>query len=126
LAGGVRLFVYGTLMRGEAYHHRLMEQRPFLGKAKTEAAFELVDLGEYPGLVAGGATAVVGELFEMDAATLKVVDQLEGHPHLYQRTEIRLEDGSMALAYLLPAAARGRYPVIPGGDWRQFQRRGAP
>ena len=124
MADGVRLFVYGTLMRGEAFYHRHMETARFLDKTRTDAAFDLLDLGEYPGLVAGGETAVEGELFEIDEATLHAVDQLEGHPYLYQRTTILLEDGSEAIAYLLPDKARKSYPVIPEGDWRKFRRRG--
>jgi len=122
-AGGIRIFVYGTLMRGEAYFHRLMENARFLGKTRTDAAFDLLDLGEYPGLVAGGSTAVEGEIFEIDQTPLGAVDQLEGHPYLYQRSTISLEDGSEAIAYLLPAKARESYKVISSGDWRVFQRR---
>ena len=110
-------------MRGEAYYHRLMENARFLEKTRTDAAYDLLDLGEYPGMVAGGTTAVEGEVFEIAAGTLRAVDRLEGHPYLYQRSLIALEDGSEAIGYLLPAKARKSYPVIPGGDWRKFQRR---
>jgi gamma-glutamylcyclotransferase (GGCT)/AIG2-like uncharacterized protein YtfP len=59
-----RLFVYGTLRRGEANHHRLA-QATFLGEARTRPEFRLVDLGRFPGLLPGGSTAVVGEVYDV-------------------------------------------------------------
>ena len=123
MAQGIRIFVYGTLMSGEPYHHRLMETARFLAKVRTAPAFQLVDLGTYPGLVEDGETSVVGELYEIDESLQTVIDRLEGHPHLYQRSTITLEDGSPATAYLLPKKAARRYPVVPDGDWKKFQRR---
>ncbi len=123
MADGIRLFVYGTLMSGEPYHHRWMEKARFLAKARTVPIFQLVDLGSYPGLVSGGETSVVGELYEIDESLQAVIDRLEGHPHLYHRTSITLDDDSEATAYLLPDKAAQRFPVIPGGDWKKYQRR---
>lgn len=123
MAAGIRLFVYGTLMSGEPFHHRLMEDARFLKKTKTAPAYHLVDLGTYPGLAAGGETAVVGELYEIDESLQAVIDRLEGHPHLYHRSTVTLEGGDEAVAYLLPEKAAGTYPVVPDGDWKRFQRR---
>lgn len=123
VAEKIRLFVYGTLMSGEPYHHRLMEKARFLCKTKTAPSFHLVDLGTYPGLVEGGETPVVGELYEIDEALQTVIDRLEGHPHLYHRTSICLEGGEEVTAYLLPRKAAQRFPVVPDGDWKKYQRR---
>lgn len=119
----IRLFVYGTLMSGEPYHHRLMEEARFVAKTLTEPAYELLDLGEYPGLVEGGETAVTGEVFEIDEHIQKAVDRLEGHPHLYRRTTVRLAGGEEAVGYVLPRKARESYPVVSHGDWKRHQRR---
>ena len=74
-------------------------------------------------IVAGGATAVVGEVYEIDPVTLAALDRLEGHPRFYQRTAIRLEGGDAVLAYLLsPEQARGR-TRIPSGDWTDADRK---
>ncbi len=121
--GGIHLFVYGTLLRGETYHHRLMEKARFLGKTSTAAGYELLDVGDFPAMVAGGEGIVVGELYDIDAPTLKAIDSLEGHPLLYQRTAISLDDGKEALGYLWSAGARGPYPFIPGGDWQAYRQR---
>ena len=71
---------------------------------------------------AGGTSAVVGEVYEVDPVTFAALDRLEGHPRFYQHTAIRLEDGDEALAYLLsPEQAHGR-TRIPKGDWANANR----
>jgi gamma-glutamylaminecyclotransferase len=116
-AARTRVFVYGTLLPGEANHSLLARSRS-LGPARTLPAYELYDLGGYPGLVPGGVTVVLGELYEVDAATLSRLDELEEHPRFYRRTPIVLADGRTAEAYLLEASAvlGGRF--IASGDWR--------
>ena len=64
-----RVFVYGTLLAGEP-NHRVLTGARLVAKARTEPAFELRDLGPFPGLVSGGAHAVAGEVYEVDEATL--------------------------------------------------------
>ena len=111
-----RVFVYGTLRSGEPNHY-LLDDRALVGSVCTEPAFELVSLGAFPAMVAGGTTAVVGEVYEVDAVTLAALDRLEGHPSFYERRPIVLDDGDEVLAYLLsPEQAQGR-PRIPTGDW---------
>ena len=116
-----RVFVYGTLRAGEPNHY-LLDHHDLVARARTEAEFELVSLGAFPAMIAGGRTAVVGEVYEIDPVTLAALDRLEGHPRFYQRTAIRLEDGDEVLAYLLsPEQARGR-TRIPSGDWTDADR----
>lgn len=120
-----RVFVYGTLRRGQPAHDFLAKQR-FVGEARTIAAFELVDLGAYPGLVRGGETSVVGEVWAVDDSTLARLDRYEGHPHLYLRQAIVLHSGETAQAYVMAAEqARGR-AAIPGGDWVAADRKRGP
>ena len=117
-----RVFVYGTLRAGEPNHY-LLDRHALVARARTEAAFELVSLGAFPAMIAGGTTAVVGEVYVIDPVTLAALDRLEGHPRFYQRTAIRLEDGDEVLAYLLsPEQARGR-TRIPSGDWTDADRK---
>jgi gamma-glutamylcyclotransferase (GGCT)/AIG2-like uncharacterized protein YtfP len=115
-----RVFVYGTLLAGEP-NHRLLETALFLGPAATAPVFMLADLGPFPALVAGGAAAVAGEVYEVDAPTLARLDVLEGHPRFYQRQPIALDDGSQVETYVLsPEQVAGR-PVIGSGSWRARQ-----
>lgn len=62
-----RVFVYGTLRAGEPNHY-LLDHHDLVARARTEAAFELVSLGAFPAMIAGGTTAVVGEVYEIDPA----------------------------------------------------------
>jgi gamma-glutamylaminecyclotransferase len=114
----LRVFVYGTLMRGEA-HHALLARQEFLGPALTEPIFELIDLGPYPALVPDGHTAVCGELYRVDRDLLPALDELEGHPGYYRRISIFTADGREAIAYVLESGRVGGRPRIPSGDWRR-------
>lgn len=116
--GGVRIFVYGTLLAGEANHGELRGARR-CGAGRTAARYTLYDLGGYPGLVAGGTTAIVGEIYDVDAATLARLDLLEEHPTLYVRAPIALADGGDAETYLYPRARVGEAPPIASGDWKR-------
>lgn len=112
-----RVFVYGTLLSGEA-NHPLLATAKRLAEARTLAAFELYDLGSFPGLVAGGATAVAGEVYEVDAPTLAALDELEDHPGYYQRTEVVLDGGEAAWTYILPREHVASCPIIASGSWK--------
>lgn len=137
----VRVFVYGTLRVGESNHHLIAGQSRVRDRVRTAAAFHLVGydiFGErsegpdpsvpghlhhfrFPAMLEGGDTSVVGEVYEVDPATLAVLDRLEEHPDFYQRRIIRLEDGEEVIAYLLPRERmmEGGVP-IPSGDWMDW------
>ena len=112
----IRVLVYGTLLRGQP-NHRVLAGARFVREARTAPTFELYDLGYFPGLVAGGATGIAGELYDVDLATLERLDQLEGHPSFYRRRSISLDDGTLAQAYLLPRTSIANRPRIPSGSW---------
>jgi gamma-glutamylcyclotransferase (GGCT)/AIG2-like uncharacterized protein YtfP len=117
----VEVFVYGSLLRGEP-NHGLLREATWIGPARTPPAFRLVDLGRYPGMVAEGTTAVVGELYRVPARALAALDELEDHPAVYVRTHIRLADRRDALTYLLRAHVAAGRAEVPGGDWRAHLR----
>jgi gamma-glutamylcyclotransferase (GGCT)/AIG2-like uncharacterized protein YtfP len=117
-----RVFVYGTLLRGEP-NHRLLTGARYVGPARTCPEFTLHDLGAFPGVVAGGTTAVIGEVYEVDAHTLERLDRLEGHPHLYGREEIELvieRRRARAHIYVYVAPLRGAV-MVASGDWRRHK-----
>ena len=112
-ATATRVFVYGTLRAGEPNHyHYLLDHHAIVRRARTEPAFELVSLGAFPAMVAGGATAVVGEVYDVDAVTLAALDRLEGHPRFYE-----------VAAYVLPIEQAHGRPRIPSGDWMESNPR---
>jgi gamma-glutamylaminecyclotransferase len=117
------LFVYGTLLSGEA-NHPVLSGAEFRGPASTLPEFELVDLGAYPALVRGGRDAVSGELYRVSPELLRIVDSFEGHPTLFRRSVIALRGGAEAEAYLVDAGRVSTMPRIKTGDWRARARSG--
>ena len=63
------MFVYGTLRQDEV-NHDLLVRAHFVAEARTEPCFELFDLGAFPAMSANGQTAVLGEVYAVDDATL--------------------------------------------------------
>lgn len=116
------VFVYGTLRRGEPNHGWFLEDSEFLGKART--AGRLVNLGAFPGLLEDPTTEVEGEVYRVTATTLAGLDQLEGHPHMYQRREVdaRLITGQTVLVQVYVFRPKDwphrALPLIDGAyDW---------
>ncbi len=114
-----RLFVYGTLRAGQPAHNLLAGQ-PFLAHTRTVTGYALLDLGDYPAMISADEGTVVGEVYDIDADTLKKLDAYEGFPTLYCRVEVPLVDGSRAHAYQLVGARNS--PRIAGGDWLGRQK----
>lgn len=112
-----RLFVYGTLMRG-GHHHDVLEGARFVGANVTVPEFDLVYIEYYPAMLRGGSTAVVGEVFEVDATMLQHLDALEEVPDYYLRERVRLSDGSEADSYVMPRARAANATPIFSGDFR--------
>ena len=88
----------------------------------------MLDLGAFPAVV-GGNTKIVGELYEVDKATLASLDRLEGHPSFYERQQICVvtphprggEAEGAAWCYFLSKDSQAHYeklcPVIEEGIW---------
>jgi len=114
-----RVFVYGTLLRGQV-NHDLLAGAACLGSHRTAAAFTLYNLGTYPGLVRGGVTAVAGEVYRINGATLRRLDELEEYPRLYGRLLIPTPYGG-TWVYHYRGGIQG-CQVIRSGDWRDLTR----
>jgi gamma-glutamylaminecyclotransferase len=114
-----KIFTYGTLLSGEP-NHRVLRGSHCLGPALTPPRFTLVDLGAFPGMLAQGAHAVEGELYDVDDDVLAALDRLEGHPSFYTRASIVLAGWRRAETYFFPAARAAGRPVIDSGSWRRW------
>jgi gamma-glutamylcyclotransferase (GGCT)/AIG2-like uncharacterized protein YtfP len=112
------LFVYGTLLRGEPNHLQLSDAA-FVRAARTEARYELLDLGGYPALLEDGATAISGEVYDVDPELLEKLDAFEEVPELYERKRVRLSDGHVD-AYVMPRSRAIGAPTIADGRWRKL------
>ena len=116
MEGSRLVFVYGTLRQGEPFHH-LLEAAHFVDHAHTPPHYSLVNVGRYPGLVAGGHSCVAGELYRVDGKTTAILDDYEGHPLDYLRQTITLSDDTKAETYIFQPRGE-EFPVIESGDWR--------
>jgi gamma-glutamylaminecyclotransferase len=117
----VLLFVYGTLLPGEANHVQLAGCVR-LGDAATEPRYRLLDLGAWPALLTGGETSVRGELYAVPRARMPALDAFEGHPILFRRAQIGLAGGEVVEGYVFARPAPDGAPEIRSGRWADRDR----
>ena len=114
-----RVFVYGSLSRGQV-NHRLLARGRYLGMEKTASGYTMLDLGPYPGVVAAGRGRVLGEVYAIDAAAFAQLDRLEGYPVEYDRCLIPTSWGASWI--YLYRHATGTEAEIASGDWLRRSR----
>ena len=128
------IFVYGTLKRGGSLNG-ILDGSPYIGPARI-LGFGLWRLRWFPAifpLLASDdpvgedqdyavTTWVDGEVYEVDASTLRALDRVEGHPRHYRRERIERalwkRDFSPVRdleAYVYPERPQGER--IPSGIW---------
>lgn len=125
-ASGVRkhlIFVYGTLRAGYGnFRYYLEGNADRLEDGLTLPEYTMLNMGMYPGVVEGGDTPIIGEVYSVEDFVLAQLDRLEGHPTFYRRTPIVLQDGRNVQMYVLDrtwqASADARH-VIKSGDWKK-------
>lgn len=144
-----RLFVYGTLMQGQANHRLLQKpevEAELVGSASAlTSRWLMVDLGLYPALLEvplahdpkRAALAIPrddhaharGEVWQVSAAGLAVLDSFEGTPSLYVRRSLLVlmdnERPALVQAYVVGPLLRERClrgVAVPGGDWAALDR----
>ncbi|GAB3527968.1 gamma-glutamylcyclotransferase [Photobacterium alginatilyticum] len=111
-----RVFVYGTLRRGQS-NHSLLEQASRLGACQLMSGYLLFNLGSYPGAKRSNLShaPLYGEVYEVDRHTMVLLDQLEEYPELYTRELVETKYGA-AWIYLYNPSAAG-LPLLRHGDW---------
>jgi len=122
------VFVYGSLKRGE-HNHGLLRAAEYRGEARTERQFRLYALPYYPALVRGDGDPqpIVGEVYSIDEAALRILDRLEDNGRLYQRELIRVDsldrpdERLLAWAYLFLGDLQGASPC-PDERWSGSNR----
>ena len=98
-----RVFVYGTLKKGNSRRglDKLGESNTFISEARTaDPAYSLYDLGAFPAVGIKGNYHIEGEVWEIDTATLDVLDSIEGYPTFYNRKEINTTAGKAWMYYI--------------------------
>ncbi|WP_448588029.1 gamma-glutamylcyclotransferase family protein [Thermocrinis sp.] len=118
-----KLFVYGTLRKGEP-RHRFMHGSRFLGEAYVQG-YNLYVVYDYPGMKEGEGV-VWGELYEVSKELLHELDWVEGAPELFRREfiTVKLRGGEelTAYAYIYNHSVDG-LELIPLGDWTEHKKK---
>jgi len=86
----VKVFVYGTLMRGHVNHTYYLSNSKFLGDAEL-SGYAMYNVSSFPGIVTEQSEMVKGEVYSVDAETLRKLDNLEGEGSLYIRKMVDLQ-----------------------------------
>lgn len=100
-----KVFVYGTLKKGEPNHHWLTTEcnglANFVCNGKTIAKFPLIIATKYniPFLLNAPQTGhnITGEIYSIDEKMLANLDELEDYPKLYDRNifQVNGSDGQV-------------------------------
>jgi gamma-glutamylcyclotransferase (GGCT)/AIG2-like uncharacterized protein YtfP len=112
-----RLFVYGTLMKGEQHQSELADAL-FMGPAQTLPEYDLMQIDYYPAMVSDGGLRIHGEVYEVDDAQLAKLDTFEEVPGEFVRERISLDDGTEAWTYLMPRHRLTQAEPIASGYFR--------
>ncbi len=107
-------------MRGYGLHAVLARGATYLGEGRIRG--RLLQLGRYPGLVAGAGT-VRGEVYRMDdPELLPVLDRQEGYNFERRRSMVTLAEDRRARAWVYwYRGPRQRAVPIPDGDFHRAQ-----
>jgi len=118
-----KVFVYGTLRKGEGNHHYLKEAEQIEKRAWVYG--KLYDTGYgYPGLIPDPRCKVFGEIFLIDDEEFKKLDLLEDYKegaadNLYTRMIYQVhgeKEGHHAWVYIYEQKVNENM-LIESGDW---------
>lgn len=110
----MQVFVYGTLKAGHRLHEVMLPAK-FIGEDSVRG--KLYSLGAFPG-IKEGSDSVKGEVYEVDDKLLQLLDRIEGHPHMYERRQVKLESGKNASMYYYKGRVNEN-EYLPRGVWEK-------
>ncbi|MCP4878405.1 MAG: gamma-glutamylcyclotransferase [Gammaproteobacteria bacterium] len=87
-----RVFVYGTLKRGQRNNHFLRDAE-FVSSFSTKKIYSMYEFENYPAVCLRGRHAIEGEIYLVCDHQFQMLDELEWYPHFYQRIEIPTTHG---------------------------------
>lgn len=98
-----KVFVYGTLKKGNNIRGLdfFGEGSKFVGTATTvDSTYALYDLGAFPAVSINGNQNIVGEVWDVNKATMKVLDGIEGYPTFYNRKKVKTTRGDSWMYFI--------------------------
>lgn len=112
----INVFVYGTLKTGYSRNYILEEHSPGI-PCVTVQKFQMKRAG-YPFIKPDPkGFPVVGELYRVSDETLKILDQIEGYPGLFNRLKIDVDTPDDILPGLVVRTVEAL--VYVKGDWEE-------
>lgn len=125
----MKLFVYGTLRKGQSNHELIKEEKLISDQARMKA--KLYDTGNgYPALVLKGKDYVYGEIYDVNDSLLPDLDLLEGYDesrtdNLYFRVKKMIETNQElveAWVYVIDKRHENSLKeLIPFQDWSVYK-----
>ena len=90
-----RVFVYGTLMRGQRAH-KFLDGARYVGEYSL-SGYLMYNCGSFPGIKKTDNGYVIGEVYEITDEFLPELDMYEGEGSLYEREIVWVKKGSESL-----------------------------
>jgi gamma-glutamylcyclotransferase (GGCT)/AIG2-like uncharacterized protein YtfP len=127
-----RIFVYGSLRKGEVNHGRFMGFGDVHLATGTVSGAVLKDLGAYPAAVpsSNDGDRIVGEVYEISDELAALLDRFEREEAFEARPVIVVDDSGNvptrldAIAYFPIQPDRfASHPTVAGGDWAKHDHR---
>lgn len=123
----IKVFVYGTLRKGEG-NHRLLVGATCIAEQCWTAGY-LYDTGYgYPAMKQSGFSQIFGELYSVTKEELKRLDQLEGYTpggknNLYERIQqtVYTDKGELVAQMYVANKVDLLKNKIPNGDWKEHK-----
>ncbi|MET1013251.1 MAG: gamma-glutamylcyclotransferase family protein [Paenisporosarcina sp.] len=124
----MKLFVYGTLCRGESNHHVLQGATRYCESASIYAV--LYDSGcGYPAVELSESSTVIGEIYEVPDHLWPALDELEGYSgnsqtDLYNKEIVVAKMGLEEIETVVYTICdeRMKKKIIPSGDWIKYRK----
>ncbi|OPY61145.1 MAG: Gamma-glutamylcyclotransferase family protein YtfP [Pelotomaculum sp. PtaU1.Bin065] len=120
------VFVYGTLLSGHRNNYYLKNSKfVSIGKVKGLALYDVTE--SYPGVVQEENSTVIGEVYEVNSTTLKLLDRLESNGYLYRREKFSVMIKGAAVVeawtYLWLRPVTGAMVPLDKQPWRKVESR---
>ena len=110
----MKLFVYGTLKRGQA-NHNILKPGKFIDTDAIEG-WEMRSTMFFPAINEKKGVFVTGEVYEINPEILKKTDRLEGFPLHYSKKMVKTVGGHDVWVYYYKEINR-KLEVIKSGCW---------